>query len=239
MSQDHIVKSYDEELNVLDDTLARMGGLAESQIAGALQAIVKRDSELGQRIVAGDQKIDELENEIDAMGIRLLALRQPMAKDLRNIVAAVRIAGDLERVADHAANIAKRAAPLSRVPELAPVGSVPRLSQMVQGMIKDVLDAYRTRDITKARAVWRKDSELDDMYMSLFRELLTYMMEDPRNIGPCLHVVFIAKNIERIGDHATNIAEAILYMVEGHLMTEARPKGKQPDIEVTDETGRE
>jgi phosphate transport system protein len=232
MTQDHIVKAYDDELNTLDDTLARMGGLAETQLANAIQAVIKRDSALGHQVAEADQKVDDLEREVDQLGIRLLALRQPMARDLRSIIAALKTASDLERIADHAANIAKRATLLSRAPEVRPVSTVPRLGEMVQRMVKDVLDAYRVRDVKKAREVWRQDGALDDLYVGLFRELLTYMMEDPRTIGPCLHVLFIAKNIERIGDHATNIAETIIYMVEGELVTEERPKGTQGDLEV-------
>lgn len=235
MNQEHIVKSYDEELNHLDDTLARMGGLAESQLSGALQAIIKRDSHLGQHIADSDHVVDEIEQEIDHLGVRLLALRQPMAKDLRTIVVALKTASDLERIADHSANIAKRAAALTRVPEVQPVSAVPLIGNMVQGMLKDVLDAYRARDTKKAREVWVQDGALDDLYNALFRELLTYMMEDPRTIGACLHLLFIAKNIERIGDHATNIAENIIYLVDGRAVTETRPKGSSPDIELDNE----
>jgi phosphate transport system protein len=221
---DHIVKSFDEELKRLTNAIARMGGLAESQIAGAIQAVVKRDTELAAGIVEGDQKIDELEREVDERAIRMLALRQPMANDLRNIVTSLRIASDLERIADYAANVAKRTIAVAQVPAVNPARGIPRMSRVVEEMIKDVLDAFMQSDVEKAVAVWKRDGEVDDLYTSLFRELLTYMMEDPRNITASTHLLFIAKNIERIGDHATNIAENVHYLVRGHRLVAARPK---------------
>ena len=222
---EHIVKSFDEELKRLTNAIARMGGLAESQIAGAIQAVVKRDTELAAGIVEGDQKIDELEREVDERAIYMLALRQPMASDLRAVVAALRIASDVERIADYAANVAKRAIALAQMAPVRPVHAVPRMGRIVQEMIKDVLDAYVNRDVDKAVGVWNRDEELDEIYSSLFRELLTYMMEDPRNITASTHLLFIAKNIERIGDHATNVAETVHYLVRGVQLRAARPKG--------------
>jgi phosphate transport system protein len=224
MSQ-HIVKSFDEELKRLTNTIARMGGLAEQQIASSIQAVVKRDTELAANVVEADQKIDELEREVDDQAVQMLALRQPMASDLRAIVGALRIASDVERIADYAANVAKRAIALSQMAPVRPVHAVPRMGRVVQEMVKDVLDAYANRDVDKAVAVWNRDEELDEMYSSLFRELLTYMMEDPRNITASTHLLFIAKNIERIGDHATNIAEMVHYLVRGTPLRAARPKG--------------
>jgi phosphate transport system protein len=225
MVGEHIVRSFDEELKRLTNAIARMGGLAESQIAGAIQAVVKRDTELASAIVQNDHKIDELEREVDDRAVQILALRQPMASDLRAVIAALRIASDIERIADYAANVAKRAIALSQMAPVRPVHAVPRMGRIVQEMIKDVLDSYANRDVDKAIAVWNRDEELDEMYSSLFRELLTYMMEDPRNITASTHLLFIAKNIERIGDHATNVAETVHYLVRGVQLRAARPKG--------------
>jgi phosphate transport system protein len=225
MPSEHIVKVYDEELDQLNNTIAQMGGLAEIQVENAILAVAKRDAELGARTVGADRRIDELEQEVENQVVRLLALRQPMARDLRNIVAALKISSDLERIADYAANVAKRVQALIMSPSVQPVFAIPRMGALAQQLIKDVLDAFTERDTDKALSVWRRDEELDDMYAALFRELLTYMMEDPRNITPCTHLLFIAKNIERIGDHATNIAETVHFLVDGSPFLEDRPKG--------------
>ncbi|MGQ0662650.1 MAG: phosphate signaling complex protein PhoU [Pseudomonadota bacterium] len=225
MVSEHIVKSFDDALKRLDTMIARMGGLAEAQLAGAIEAMAKRDSERAQAIVEGDDKIDDLEREIDELALRLLALRQPMARDLRIILASLRIGADLERIADYAANVAKRTIALNQVAPVRPVHAVPRMGKVAQQMIKDVLDAYAARDVERAVAVWNRDEEVDEMYSGLFRELLTYMMEDPRNITASTHLLFIAKNIERIGDHATNIAETIHFLVVGTKLGAQRPKG--------------
>ncbi len=225
MTSDHIVKSYDEELNHLNQAILKMGGLAESQFAAAVKAVATRDPELAAETVREDAKVDELESEVDHLAVRLLALRQPMAKDLRNIVAALKVSSDIERIGDYAANVAKRAIVLAETRQVRPANGIPRMGRLVQRMIKDVLDSYTEGDADKAKAVWLKDEDVDDLYNSLFREVLTYMMEDPRNITPCTHLLFIAKNIERIGDHTTNIAEIIYFMVNGHPLTEIRPKG--------------
>jgi phosphate transport system protein len=232
MAAEHIIKSYDEELRRLSRTIVEMGGLAESQLAAAIDAVVQRDSELAARIVETDAKVDALERELDNLAIRLFALRQPMARDLREIFAALKIASDLERICDYAANVAKRSIALSHAPPIQPVHSLPRMATLALRLIKDVIDAYVERDADKALAVWRGDEELDEMYSSLFREFLTYMMEDPRNIGACTHLLFMAKNIERIGDHATNIAEDLYYLVHGTPLTEVRPKGDNSSLEV-------
>ena len=220
----HIVKSYDEELNQLRNRIAEMGGLAETQLAGALEALIHLDTAHADRIVAGDLKVDALEEEVDEAAIALLALRQPMADDLREVVAALKIAHVLERIADYAANVAKRITALSQVPPVEPLRSIPRMGRLVGRMIKDVLDSYGTRDADKAIEVWQRDAEVDALYDSLFRELLTYMMEDPRNITPCTHLLFVAKNIERMGDHTTNIAEIIYFLVHGRPLKDLRPK---------------
>ncbi len=224
MKNEHTVRSYDEELSHLTNLIARMGGLAEAQMAGAIQAVAKRDSDLASRVIAADVKVDELEQEIHAFTIRLLALRQPVAQDLRHIVGALKISGDLERIADYAANVAKRSLVLNQIPPVKPVAGVPRLGRLVQEILKDTLDSYVELDVDKAVKVWNQDEEVDDMYTGLFRELITYMMEDPRNITACTHLMFIAKNIERVGDHATNIAETIHFLVQGTTMNAERPK---------------
>jgi phosphate transport system protein len=227
MDSEHIVKAYDEELRHLNSTIMEMGGIAEQQIANAMQAVAKRDTNLAARVVEDDDRVDELEHEVASFSVRLLALRQPMASDLRNIIAALKVSSDIERIADYAVNVAKRAIALSLTPIVNPVARIPRMGKLVQGMLKDVLDAYVERDVTKAMKVWERDKDIDDMYDSLFRELLTYMMEDPRSITSCAHLLFVAKNIERIGDHTTNIAEDIYYLVHGQPWYKARPKGEE------------
>ena len=232
MPADHIVKSYDEELSRLRNMIVEMGGLAESQLASAIDAVAKRDSALAARVVEGDAQVDELQRELDNLEIRLFALRQPMARDLREIFASLKIAADLERICDYAANVAKRSIALSQTPPIQPVHALPRMGTLALALIKDVIDAYVERDADKALDVWRRDEELDEMYSSLFREFLTYMMEDPRNIGAYTHLLFMAKNIERIGDHATNIAEDLYFLVHGTALTEVRPKGDKSSLEV-------
>ena len=225
MTGEHTVRSYDEELTHLTNLIARMGGLAEAQLEGAVQALVKRDSDLASKVIVADAKVDEIEQDVHTFTVRLLALRQPVAHDLRMIVGALKISGDLERIADYAANVAKRALVLNQIPPVKPTAGVPRLARLVQEIVKEVLDAFVEQDKDKAVKVWKQDEEVDDMYTGLFRELITYMMEDPRNITACIHLMFIAKNIERIGDHATNIAETIHFLVQGTPIREMRPKG--------------
>ena len=215
MATDHIVKSYDEHITLLTRKILEMGGLVEQQIARAIEALVNRDVEQANRVIEHDDQIDLMEEEIDQYAIRLLATRQPMAVDLRLITMAMKISNDLERMGDYATNIAKRCERLAKEPPVKPLYTIPRMAQISQSMVKDVLDAYVERDTDKAIAVWRRDDEVDDMFTSLFRELLTYMMEDARNISPCIDLIFVAKNLERIGDHATNIAEKIHYIIHG------------------------
>ena len=240
MSSEHIIKSYDEELRRLDKTITEMGGLAENQLATAIEAVVQRDSDLAASVVETDLKVDQLQREVDNLAVRVLALRQPMARDLRAVFAAIKIASDLERIWDYAANVAKRSIVLNQTAVAEPVHALPRMARLAQLLVKDVIDAYVERDADKAYAVWMRDEELDEMYASLFRVLLTYMMEDPRNIGPSTHLLFMAKNIERIGDHATNIAEDLYYLVHGTPLTEVRPKGDKSSLEVVapDRTAR-
>ncbi|MCR4378769.1 MAG: phosphate signaling complex protein PhoU [Rhodospirillales bacterium] len=226
MEHDHIVKSFDSDLGRLDAIIAEMGGLAERQLADAVEALVRRDVELAQKVIDGDARIDELESTIDNLTIRVLALRQPMAEDLRVVIVALKMAANLERIGDYAKNVAKRTLILAT---MDPVGnatqSVQRMASQVQAMIKNVLDAYGAHDIDKADDVRLRDEEVDLMHTSLFRELLTYMMEDPRNITACTHLLFIAKNVERIGDHVTSIAEYVHFLVAGDLPADERPKG--------------
>ena len=241
MPAEHIIKSYDEELDRLSKMIAEMGGLAESQLAAAIEAVSRRDSELAARVIQDDDKVDQLERDLDNLAIRLLALRQPMARDLREIVAALKIAADIERICDYAANVAKRSIALAQSPPVQLVYALPRMAHLALLLVKDVIDAYVARDADKAMRVWNRDEELDEMYSSVFREFLTYMMEDPRNIGACTHLLFMAKNIERIGDHATNIAENLYFLVHGTPLTEARPKRDKSSLEMVapDASGRQ
>lgn len=230
----HIVKSFDDELARLSDLISRMGGLAENQLEQSIEALQKRDSTLAEKTIEHDQKIDVLHAEVDEMAIRLLALRQPMATDLRHIVTGLKIAPIVERIGDYAKNVSKRAIALNQMPPVKPLFTIPRMGRMVREMTKDVLDAFTNNDVAKAHEVWMRDAEVDDMYDSLFRELLTYMMEDPRNITPCTHLLFVARNIERIGDLATNIAELIHYQVEGVILDQDRPKTDQASVTVVE-----
>ena len=232
MASEHIIKSYDEELQRLNRMIVEMGGLAETQLAAAIEAVSRRDSDLAARVIQDDDKVDQLERDLDNLAIRLLALRQPMARDLREIVAALKIAADIERICDYAANVAKRSIALAQSPPVQLVHALPRMAHLALLLVKNVIDAYVARDADKAIQVWHRDEELDSMYASVFREFLTYMMEDPRNIGACTHLLFMAKNIERVGDHATNIAENLYYLVHGTPLTEARPKGDNSSLEM-------
>jgi phosphate transport system protein len=224
MTSEHIVKSFDEQLESLDHVIAEMGGLAEVQLAQAIDAMQKRDAETASRVVVADERLDELERTIENLAVSVLALRQPMARDLRQVVGALRAAAILERIGDYAKNVAKRTVVLVEAPPLPSVASVVRLAALAQEFIKDVLDAYIARDVEKADLVRYRDRDLDALYTSIFRELLTYMMEDPRTITPCTHLLFIAKNIERIGDHATNLAEIVHFLVKGQMPPDERPK---------------
>ena len=231
--ENHIVSSFDEELTRLNNIISQMGGLAESQLISAIRAISKRDSELAEQVIVSDLRIDKLEQEVQDFAVRVLALRQPMADDLRQVVTALKLSNDLERIGDLAKNIAKRAQVLNQIPPIRPVQVIPNMARLAQEIIKDVLDAYIENDAEKAQRVWARDQEVDDMYNSLFRELLTYMMEDPRNITASTHLLFIPKNIERIGDHATNIAETIYYRIKGEdLPVDGRPKNDAANFAV-------
>jgi phosphate transport system protein len=222
---DHTVKSYTEELALLDKKIAHMGGLAEHNLGQSFDALEKRDPNLAETAVQADKAIDQLQKEIEEQVISMIARRQPMADDLRHVMAALRITTELERIGDLAKNIAKRALAIAQEPYPKPLMSGLRhMAEQALRQLKNVLDAYAERDSDMALAVWREDQQIDAMYNSVFRELLTYMMEDPRNIGFCTHLLFGAKNLERIGDHATNIAEVVHYLVHGVDIADDRPK---------------
>jgi len=222
---EHIVKSYEDELNSLAAECVRMGGLAEAQVADAVNAVTKRNQELASAVVVRDDKLDEAERDIERKTIRLIALRQPVADDLRRAVSAMKIANNLERCGDLAKNIAKRTLVIIESDPLTPLTrSIERMGKLVLGRLSSVLDGYSRLDLERAVAVWTQDDEVDEHYNSLFRELLTYMMGDPRTITACAHMLFVAKNLERIGDHATNIAEIVHYQITGSEMIGGRPK---------------
>ncbi|MFK2905168.1 phosphate signaling complex protein PhoU [Dyella ginsengisoli] len=221
---EHIIKSYDSELTRLTGEIVRMGELSVTQLEAAIDVVDRRDERAAQRVVANDDAIDQLEQEISHDVVRLLALRAPMAGDLRNVFAALRIAADIERIGDYAANVAKRSIPLSMVAPVAPTKGLGYLAKLAAAEVREVLVAYRDQDAERAYQVWKSDAELDEAYTGFFRQLLTYMMEDPRNITPCTHLLFMAKNIERIGDHATNIAENVWFQVHGEPLDKQRTK---------------
>lgn len=227
-SGQHIVKSYESELASLDAQIGQMGGLAEQLVGESFDALESHNPRRAEATVASDATIDQLHREIEEQVVSMIARRQPMADDLRQVISVLKVAGELERIGDLAKNVAKRALAVSG--ENHPKGLLTGLRHMVDlasGQLKDVLDAFAARDVDRALAVWRQDEKLDAVYNSVFRELLTYMMEDPRNIGLCTHLLFVAKNVERIGDHSTNIAETVTYMARGEPPRGDRPKNDQ------------
>lgn len=222
---EHTVSSFDQELKEIGRKVVEMGGLAERLVADSVSSLIKRDGTLAQKVVLLDTTVDQMQREIEDRAILVIAKRQPVANDLREIVSAIRIANDLERIGDLAKNVGKRVMAIEGEYHPAKlVRGVEHISDLVLEQLKEVLDAYAARNEAKAVEVWGRDSAIDTMYTSLFRELLTYMMEDPRNISVCTHLLFCAKNIERIGDHATNVAEIVYYMVTGQNLPESRPK---------------
>ena len=220
----HTVRSYAEELNRLRDAIARMGGLAERQVAEATQALIQRDSELAAEVVRRDAALDALEREIEDFCIRLLALRQPLGADLRLIVAALKVSHNLERIGDYASNVAKRSIVVASQPPLGSLNGFQRMARLVQENLQGAIDALVRGDAARAGEVWAADEPVDEIYNGIFREMLTHMMEDPRTITAATHLLFMAKNLERIGDHATNIAETVHYAVRGDTLPEDRPK---------------
>src|SRR5215211_8868539 len=223
---EHTVKAFDADLEGLRRSISEMGGIAEKMLADANSALVEHDAELAQSVIAADRRLDVLQRDVEERAILTIARRQPLAVDLRGIVSAFRIAADLERIGDLAKNIGKRVMAVSGGfhPKQIVTG-LQHMSDMALAQLKDVLDAYAQRDAEAALDVWQRDDAIDALHTSMFRELLTYMMEDPRNITFCTHLLFCAKNIERVGDHTTNIAETVYYMVEGRPLTDERPKG--------------
>ena len=219
----HIVRSYDAEQHALQGELIRMGLMAASQLEAALEVVERRDDGAAERVVANDEAIDALEQQVNHDVIHLIR-RGPMATDLRMILAALRVASDIERIGDYAANIAKRSLVLNQLPPLPHTRGLGTLGRMAVQQVRDVLEAYRERDGEAALRVRARDAELDTLYTGLFRELLTYMMEDPRAITACTHLLFMAKNIERIGDHATNIAENAWFLIHGEELLPQRDK---------------
>jgi phosphate transport system protein len=221
---EHTVKAFASELEAVSSEVARMGGLAESLVLDCLTAVVRRDTGLAQSVIARDAKVDAAQRGLEKSVTRLVALRHPVADDLREVLAAWKIAAELERVGDLAKNISKRTLVLNQADPIQLTRSVERMGRIASAHLKQVLDAYSQRDVRIALGVWYQDEEIDAHYNSLFRELLTYMMEDPRTISASAHLLFIAKNIERIGDHCTNIAEIVHYLVTGEEITADRPK---------------
>ena len=224
MSQ-HIVSAFDRDLEAVQALVVKMGGMVEAQILDAAQALDTRDADLARDVRQRDKAIDALEEKINEEAARLIALRAPAAGDLRTALTVMKIAGSLERVGDYAKNIAKRSDVLMQAaPVAGSGGAIRRMAKAVEEMMRDAIDAYIQRDAALAADVRARDIEVDQMYNALFREFLTYMLEDPRNITSCMHLHFIAKNIERMGDHATSISEQVIYLVTGELPDEPRPK---------------
>jgi phosphate transport system protein len=222
------MKAFDAEFETLRRRITEMGGIAEKMVIDSVQALVRRDTVMAQSVISSDSRLDVLQREIEEQAILMIARRQPLAVDLRETVSAIRVSGDVERIGDLAKNNGKRVLAIANQfqPQKIVLG-VQHMNDLVLGQLKDVLDAYTQQDVTLALDVWRRDGAIDALYTSLFRELLTYMMEDPRNISFCTHLLFCAKNIERIGDHTTNIAETIHYLVIGEAITAERPKNDQ------------
>ena len=232
---EHIVSSYDVELQDLRRRISEMGGIAEKMLVDSIHALLRRDTPLAQAVIAADTRLDVLQREVEEHAILMIARRQPLAVDLRETISAIRVSGDVERIGDLAKNIAKRALAISGQfqPQKIVVG-VQHMSDLVIAQLKDVLDAYAQQDTRRALDVWQRDGQIDALYTSLFRELLTYMMEDPRNISFCAHLLFCAKNIERIGDHTTNIAETVHYLVTGEALSAERPKDDRSSFAVVE-----
>jgi phosphate transport system protein len=227
MATGHTLKAFDEDLDQLRANIARMGGLAEAAIAGSMQALVRHDLEAARAVVEADKTIDSLEAEVERLAVQIIALRAPMANDLREVVAALKIAGVVERIGDYAKNIAKRVPGIESSRDLQPLSLLPEMARIAGAMVHDVLDAFVARDAVKAAEVCERDRAVDDFYNSIFRTLLTFMMEDPQNITAATHLLFVAKNLERIGDHATNVAEMVHFAATGSHLAE-RERGGDP-----------
>ena len=225
MQDEHIASAFDRDLETIQALIMKMGGLVEDAILKAATSLETRDEELAEEVRDNDRAIDELEEQINEEAARIIAIRQPAAVDLRVILCVMKIAANLERIGDYAKNMAKRTTVLSQMAQIhGATASIRRMAKEVERMLKDVLDAFVQRDAATANAVIHRDEDVDQMYNALFREFLTFMMEDPRNITACMHLHFIAKNTERMGDHATNIAEQVIYLVTGEVPDDKRPK---------------
>jgi len=228
---DHIVKSFDDELTSLNSAITRMGELSQTQLAGAIDSLLLRDTTVAAHVVKGDFEVDELERELDARAVRVLALRQPIARDLRQVLAALRIGIEFERICDFAANIAKRAIALNKHSPDEWINEIAELGNLALKLLADVVAAFRERNSEKALAVWAQDEQLDDIYTGIYRRLIDFMRAEPQRVPVGAHLLFIAKNIERIGDHATNIAESVYYLVTGEPLTGPRPKGDKSSFD--------
>ena len=223
----HIASAFDRDLEGVQALVLKMGGLVEAALSNAALALETRDDALAELVRAGDSAVDALEEQVHAECVRLIAIRAPTASDLRTVLTVMKIAASLERCGDYAKNLAKRAIVLANMHTIeGAAGAIRRMSRQVGLMLKDALDSFIARDVVLAEAVRQQDREVDQMYTGLFREFLTHMMEDPRNITACMHLHFIAKNIERVGDHATTIAEQVIYLATGSLPTDPRPKAE-------------
>ncbi|MEQ1539306.1 MAG: phosphate signaling complex protein PhoU [Sphingorhabdus sp.] len=220
MAENHTVKAFDNEITQLRGLIAEMGGLAETSIARAIEALIRHDEELGQRVVADDAKLDALEAEVDQLAVRIIALRAPMADDLRDVIAALKISGVVERIGDYAKNIAKRVGEIERQKNFEPLTLIPAMADIAQGMVRDVLNAFAARDQHMAINVIERDEKLDNFYDSIFRNLVAHMMENPATISSAAQLLFVARNLERIGDHATNVAEMVYYAETGAYLAD-------------------
>ena len=220
MAENHTVKAFDNEITQLRGLIAEMGGLAETSIARAIEALVRHDEELGQRVVADDAKLDALEAEVDQLAVRIIALRAPMADDLRDVIAALKISGVVERIGDYAKNIARRVGSIERQKNFEPLTLIPVMAEMAQGMVRDVLNAFAARDQHMAVNVIERDEKLDNFYDSIFRNLVAHMIENPATISSAAQLLFVARNLERIGDHATNVAEMVYYAETGAYLAD-------------------
>ena len=225
----HIVTAFDEDLRAISSGISEMGGLAEELLTSSIEALENRDSELAEHVIQSDKRLDQMELELEQKAIELMALRQPMANDLREVVAALKIASALERIGDLAKNVAKRTKLLNQEPPLKVMSSISRMGKQVLTLTTEALDAYTARDTALSVSVWKRDVEIDEMHNSIFRELTTYMMEDQRTIGLCSQLLFVVKNFERIGDHCTFIAEMTYFVVEGKPLGDERPKSNEWD----------
>jgi phosphate transport system protein len=228
---EHTVKAFDSEIDQLRGLIAEMGGLAEVAIADAIDALINHDEDKAKQVVAGDAKLDAIEAEVDRLAVRVIALRAPMADDLRDIIAALKISGVVERIGDYAKNIAKRVPKMERMSKFEPLTLIPAMSEIAQSMVRDVLNAYGSRDAQLAVAVIDRDEKVDNFYNSIFRNLVAHMMENPSTISSAAQLLFVARNLERIGDHATNVAEMVYFAATGSYYAERDMADRMDDLD--------